>query len=82
MTVEYVWLVCDELPTEVLLTDPGPRAIDVVKVISRRTGRSLWQSRVLIGRLPATVLEGVAADVAQAVADELRGAGAQVEVRA
>ncbi|MET8630050.1 ribosomal protein L7/L12 [Kitasatospora sp. NPDC004669] len=81
MDVVYVELVCDEEPNRVVLTDPGPHVLEVAKVIRRRTGLSLWHSKLLLGQLPATVAEDVSSDLAGATADELRAAGAAVEVQ-
>jgi hypothetical protein len=47
---EYFLLVCDDEPNEVVLTDPGPHPIEVVKMLHRKTGLSLWHSKVLISR--------------------------------
>ncbi|MGW5637962.1 ribosomal protein L7/L12 [Streptomyces sp. NPDC003832] len=77
---ESFLLLCDDLPHDAVLTDPGPRAIEVVKLLHRRTGLSLWQCRSLIGRLPATVLEGVPQEVATALVGELHDAGARAHV--
>lgn len=77
----YVTLECGEPPNTVVLTDPGPNVLEVLKVIRRRTGLSLWHGKVLIGQLPVTVLEDVPADLAEAMASELRAAGAAADVR-
>ncbi|MCZ4103009.1 ribosomal protein L7/L12 [Streptomyces sp. H39-C1] len=82
MADEYFLLVCDQGPISVVLTDPGPRPIEAVKVVHRRAGLSLWHSKSLIGRLPATILEDVTQEVAEATVRELLEAGAHAEVRA
>ncbi|WP_351225803.1 ribosomal protein L7/L12 [Streptomyces sp. NPDC002133] len=74
-------LICDDQPHSVVLTAPGPRAIEVVKLLHRRTGLSSWRCKALFGQLPVTVLENVPEEVADAVASELRGAGDRAEVR-
>ncbi|MFB8240879.1 ribosomal protein L7/L12 [Kitasatospora purpeofusca] len=81
MAGHYAWLICDNVPNAVVLTDFGPRVIEVVKVLRRRTGLSLWQGRSLLDRLPATVLEDVSEETAEATVRELRAAGAKAEVR-
>ncbi|MCD0481610.1 ribosomal protein L7/L12 [Streptacidiphilus sp. ASG 303] len=78
MTV-YFTLVCDDPPYGVVLTDPGPRPVEVVKALHRRTGLSLWRSKVLIGDLPATVLADVPEQDAVAMAAALREAGARAD---
>ncbi|MFE4393042.1 MULTISPECIES: ribosomal protein L7/L12 [Streptomycetaceae] len=77
----YGELVCDEGPISVVVTDPGPHVLEVAKAVRRRTGLSLWHGKLLLGRLPATILDDVTSDLAEAVAGELRAAGASVEVR-
>ncbi|ROR37401.1 ribosomal protein L7/L12 [Kitasatospora cineracea] len=81
MAVEYALLICDQGPISVVLTDPGPRPFEVVKVVRRRTGLSLWHSKSLISDLPATILEDAAQEVAEATVRELLEAGAHAEVR-
>ncbi|MFJ3788724.1 ribosomal protein L7/L12 [Kitasatospora sp. NPDC090091] len=81
MADEYVLLICDDVPNAVVLTEPGPHAIEVVKVLRRRTGLSLWQSKSLLDRLPATILEDVPQETAEATVRELLRAGAKAEVR-
>ncbi|MFI1502572.1 ribosomal protein L7/L12 [Streptomyces platensis] len=79
--IEYFELVCDEASSTVVLMDPGPRAIEVVKALHRKTGLSLWHSKLLIRDLPATVLDDVPEELAATFATALREAGALVEVR-
>ncbi|MFB7378945.1 ribosomal protein L7/L12 [Kitasatospora purpeofusca] len=74
-------LICDNVPNAVVLTDFGPRVIEVVKVLRRRAGLSLWQGRSLLDRLPATVLEDVSQEMAEAMVRELVEVGAKAEVR-
>jgi large subunit ribosomal protein L7/L12 len=73
---ESFLLVCDDLPHTVVLKDSGPRAIEVVKLLHRRTRLSLWHCKSLISQLPATLLENVPENVATAMVAELREAGA------
>lgn len=81
MADEYVWLICDKVLNAVVLTDPGPHPIEVVKLLHRRTGLSLWHSKSLISRVPATILEDVPREMAEAAVRELLEAGAHAEVR-
>ncbi|MEV0190582.1 ribosomal protein L7/L12 [Kitasatospora purpeofusca] len=74
-------LICDNVPNAVVLTDFGPRVIEVVKVLRRRAGLTLWQGRSLLDRLPATVLEDVSEERAEATVRELLAVGARAEVR-
>ncbi|MFD5843447.1 ribosomal protein L7/L12 [Streptomyces chartreusis] len=82
MAVEYFLLVCDDVPHDVVLTDPGARVIDVAQVIRRLTGLSLWRSKVLATQAPAVVVDGVPEEHAVAAVSALRDAGAQAETRA
>ncbi|MFF2513384.1 ribosomal protein L7/L12 [Streptomyces sp. NPDC058086] len=79
---EYFLLVCDDVPHDVLLTDPGTRVLDVAQVVRRLTGLSLWRSKVLAAQVPATILDGVLQEDAEAAVAALRDVGAQAEVRA
>ncbi|MFF2429768.1 ribosomal protein L7/L12 [Streptomyces mirabilis] len=79
---EYFLLVCDDVPHDVLLTDPGARVLDVAQVVRRLTGLSLWRSKVLATQVPARILEGVLQEDAEAAVAALRDVGAQAEVRA
>lgn len=81
MAVEYFLLVCDDVPHDVVLTDPGLRVLDVVKVVRRLKGLSLWHSKVLVTRVPAVILDGVSERDAAAAVSALRDAGAKAEMR-
>ncbi|MFB6939759.1 ribosomal protein L7/L12, partial [Streptomyces chartreusis] len=80
MTVEYFLLVCDDVPHDVVLTDPGARVIDVAQVIRRLTGLSLWRSKVLATQAPAVILNSVPEEAAVAAVSALRDAGAEAEL--
>ncbi|MGA5822303.1 ribosomal protein L7/L12 [Kitasatospora sp. NPDC094028] len=81
MTDGYVELVCDHVPDDVVLTDAGPQALETVKVIHRHTGLSLWHSKVLLGDLPATLLEEAEESRAERLVEDLRRVGAAAEIR-
>ncbi|AWE51027.1 ribosomal protein L7/L12 [Streptomyces nigra] len=76
MTDRYVWLVCDEVPHDVVLLALGPRTLDVVQTVRRLTGLSLWHSKALAVHLPAVILDGVPQEDAEAAVAALREAGA------
>ncbi|MFD7700089.1 ribosomal protein L7/L12 [Streptomyces caelestis] len=80
MADAYFLLVCDDVPHDVVLTDPGTRPLDVAQVVRRLTGLSLWRSKVLAVRAPAVILAGVSQEDAEAAATALRAAGARAEV--
>ncbi|MCX5341927.1 ribosomal protein L7/L12 [Streptomyces atratus] len=79
---EYFLLVCDDVPRDVVLADPGARVLDIAQVVRRLTGLSLWRSKVLATQVPAMILDGVLQEDAEAAVAALRDVGAQAEVRA
>ncbi|MFD9322293.1 ribosomal protein L7/L12 [Streptomyces sp. NPDC060053] len=81
MADEYFLLVCDDVPHDVVLIDPGVRVMDVVQVVRRLTGLSLWRSKVLATQVPAVVLACVPEEDAAASVSALRDAGARAEAR-
>ncbi|MED7823720.1 ribosomal protein L7/L12 [Streptomyces chiangmaiensis] len=81
MADEYFLLVCDDVPHDVVLTDPGLRVMDVVQVVRRLKGLSLWHCKVLVMQVPAVILAGVPKEDAAAAVSALRDAGAQAETR-
>ncbi|MFF0186979.1 ribosomal protein L7/L12 [Streptomyces sp. NPDC005244] len=81
MADEYFLLVCDDVPHDVVLTDPGLRVMDVVQVVRRLKGLSLWHSKVLVTQVPAVILVGVPEGDAAAAVSALGDAGAQAESR-
>ncbi|MDH6518193.1 large subunit ribosomal protein L7/L12 [Streptomyces sp. SAI-135] len=81
MADEYFLLVCDDVPHDVVLTDPGVRVMDVVQLVRRLTGLSLWRSKVLATQVPAVILACVPEEDATASVSALRDAGAQAEAR-
>ncbi|MER5586355.1 ribosomal protein L7/L12 [Streptomyces asoensis] len=81
MADEYFLLVCDDVPHVVVLTDPGIRVMDVVQVVRRLTGLSLWRSKALATQVPAVVLTCVPEKDAAAAVSALRDAGARAETR-
>ncbi|MEU6707082.1 ribosomal protein L7/L12 [Streptomyces wuyuanensis] len=78
---DHFWLVCDDVPHEVVLTDAGLRVLDVVRAVRRLTGLSLWRGKALATRVPAVVLAAVPRDIAEAAAAALRDAGGKAEAR-
>lgn len=79
--VEYFELVCDEVSSDVVLVEPGRHVVEVVKVLRRYTGLSLWHSKLLIRDVPATVLADVSPELADAMVAALREAGAVAQAR-
>lgn len=73
--------MCDDVPHDVVLTDPGVRVLEVAQVVRRLTGLSLWRSKALAAQVPAVILGGVPQEDATAAVVALRDAGAQAEAR-
>ncbi|MET7385616.1 ribosomal protein L7/L12 [Streptomyces sp. NPDC005529] len=57
------------------------RVMDVVQVVRRLKGLSLWHSKVLVTQVPAVILVGVPEEDAAAAVSTLRDAGGQAESR-
>ncbi|MGW7540936.1 ribosomal protein L7/L12 [Streptomyces sp. NPDC054770] len=81
MADEHFLLVCDDVPHDVVLTDPGVRVLDLAQVVRRLTGLGLWRSKVLATQVPALILCGVPQEDAVAAVLALRDVGAQAETR-
>ncbi|MFF5013864.1 ribosomal protein L7/L12 [Streptomyces sp. NPDC001165] len=81
MAVEYFTLVCDDVPKDVLLVDPGASPLDVAQVVRRLAGLSLWRSKVLVDQAPVVILDGIPEEAAGIAVAALRDAGARAEVR-
>ncbi|MEU3738264.1 ribosomal protein L7/L12 [Streptomyces sp. NPDC032198] len=79
MADEYFLLVCDDVPHDVVLTDPGPRVLDVAQVVRRLTGLSLWSSKARATQAPAVILGDLSQEAAEAAVAALRDAGACAE---
>lgn len=75
MTDGHFLLVCDDVPQDVVLTDPGIRVMDVVQVVRRLTGLSLWRGKILAAQVPAVILTCVSEEDAAAAVSALRDAG-------
>ncbi|MFI1767366.1 ribosomal protein L7/L12 [Streptomyces sp. NPDC020800] len=81
MAVEYFTLVCDDVPNDVLLVDPGVSPLDVAQVVRRLAGLGLWRSKVLVDQAPVVILDGIPKEAAEIAVVALCDAGAQAAVR-
>ncbi|MGW2701137.1 ribosomal protein L7/L12 [Streptomyces sp. NPDC001340] len=81
MAVEYFTLVCDDVPKDVLLVDPGASPLDVAQVVRRLAGLSLWRSKALVDQAPVVILDGIPEGAAGIAVAALRDAGARAEAR-
>ena len=65
----------------VVLTAPGDKKIQVIKVVRAATGLGLKEAKALVDEAPKPVKEGIERDEAEKLKQELEEAGAQVELK-
>jgi large subunit ribosomal protein L7/L12 len=66
---------------DVVLTGPGDKKIQVIKVVRAATGLGLKEAKALVDEAPKAVKEGIEKDEADKLKSELEEAGAAVEVK-
>ena len=66
---------------DVVLKAFGDKKLDVIKAIRNITGLGLKEAKDLVEGAPSTVKEAVAKDEADKIAEELKAAGAEVEIK-
>ena len=66
---------------DVILKNAGASKLNVIKVVRELTGLGLKDAKDLVEAAPKTVKEGVAKDEAEKIAEQLKAAGAEVEVK-
>jgi large subunit ribosomal protein L7/L12 len=66
---------------DVIVTGPGDKKIQVIKVVRAATGLGLKEAKALVDEAPKAVKEGIDRDEAEKLRAELEEAGASVEVR-
>ena len=66
---------------DVILKAAGDKKLNVVKAVKEITGLGLKEAKEMVDGAPKTVKEGVSKDEAAKIADELKAAGAEVEVK-
>jgi large subunit ribosomal protein L7/L12 len=65
----------------VLLSDVGPKKINVIKVVRTLTNLGLKEAKDLVEGAPSTVLEAVGKEAAEDAKSKLEAEGAKVEVK-
>jgi large subunit ribosomal protein L7/L12 len=65
----------------VVLTDFGPKKINVIKVVRQLTNLGLKEAKDLVEAAPANILEAVGKEVADDAKAKLEEAGAKIEVK-
>jgi len=66
---------------DVVLTGPGDKKIQVIKVVRAATGLGLKEAKALVDEAPKPVKEGLDRDEGEKLKSELEEAGAQVELK-
>ncbi len=66
---------------DVVLKAAGASKLNVIKVVREITGLGLKDAKDLVEGAPKTVKEAVAKDEAEKIAEQLKAAGAEVEVK-
>ena len=66
---------------DVVLKAAGASKLNVIKVVRELTGLGLKDAKDLVEGAPKTLKEGVAKDEAEKIAEQLKAAGAEVEVK-
>ena len=66
---------------DVILKNAGASKLNVIKVVRELTGLGLKDAKDLVESAPKTIKEGVAKDEADKIAEQLKAAGAEVEIK-
>ncbi len=66
---------------DVIITAPGDKKIQVIKVVRAVTGLGLKEAKALVDEAPKPVKEGIEREEADKLKAELEEAGASVEVK-
>ena len=66
---------------DVILASAGAKKLDVIKVVREITGLGLKDAKDLVEAAPKTLKEGVSKEEADKIAEQLKAAGAEVEVK-
>ena len=66
---------------DVVLKAAGASKLNVIKVVRELTGLGLKDAKDLVEAAPKTVKEGVSKEEADKIAEDLKAAGAEVEVK-
>ena len=66
---------------DVVLTDAGASKLNVIKAVKTITGLGLKEAKDMVEGAPQTVKAGVSKEEADKIAEELKAAGATVELK-
>ena len=66
---------------DVVLTGPGDKKIQVIKVVRAATGLGLKEAKALVDEAPKAIKEGIERDEAEKLKSDLEDAGGSVELK-
>ena len=66
---------------DVVLKAAGASKLNVIKVVRELTGLGLKDAKDLVEAAPKTIKEGVSKEEAEKIAEQLKAAGAEVEIK-
>ncbi len=66
---------------DVILNGPGASKIAVIKAVRELTGLGLKEAKEMVDSAPKAIKEGISKEDADAAAEKLKEAGAEVEVK-
>ncbi len=66
---------------DVVLTDVGPKKINVIKAMRAVTGLGLKDAKEAVESAPSTIKEGVSKEEAEEIKKQFEEAGAKVEIK-
>jgi large subunit ribosomal protein L7/L12 len=66
---------------DVVLTGPGDKKIQVIKVVRAATGLGLKEAKALVDEAPKPIKEGIERDEAERLKSEIEEAGGEVELK-
>ena len=66
---------------DVILKSAGASKLNVIKVVRAATGLGLKEAKEIVDNCPKALKEGISKEDAEKLAEELKAAGAEVEVK-
>jgi large subunit ribosomal protein L7/L12 len=66
---------------DVVLTDVGPKKINVIKVVRALTNLGLKEAKEIVEGAPSTLMEAIGKDAAETAKKQLEEEGAKVEIK-
>lgn len=66
---------------DVILKAAGPKKLNVVKAVKSLTGLGLKEAKALVDDAPQAIKEGISKEEAEELANQLKEAGAEVEIK-